>query len=552
MRNILHFYHSLSIRDRRVVFFVVLGALLLSSLPYLFGPLLAGQHFTYLGMYPTGPGDTNVYFSFIRQAMQGKVLFENLHTGEPQHGTIFHPLWLILGWGAALFRLSPVLLFHVARAVLGGIFLLFFYYFLSFIFSDSRRRNIAFVLAAFSSGIGVFFSIGLSIWDPISGMLLLPADQWITESNTFLTLMHSPLFILAQLLLLVLFWLFLQEATIKNFFLVGGLFLLLVLLHPYDLLTIAIVLPSFILVRILRDPTFTPEALRRALKRLVLLAVCAVPPILAYLVAARSEVAIGGWMKRNITMSPPIHSYLLGYGLLLAFAVAGFVALRKSRSPFHLFLLTWVVVSGLLLYIPMQFNRRMSNGLHVPIVILAAVGIDLLWRWVRTILPRREMLRTAVRASFLWVVGIGLFFTTITLTANAISWEWNPAESIYYLPRGVADGMDWLGSHADPQAVILSHAYNGNIFPARTGLRVYIGHGHQTVDYETKQHLVNTWFFRTDRDDAAKEHFLNSNNIAYLFFSHLEDALGTYQPSEKPYLEAVYTNSNVTIYHVRR
>ena len=547
---IREFFRELSTRDRAFIFWVILGALFLSSVPYLFGVIAAGEHYAYLGLYPLGSADTNVYYSFIRQAMDGDIFIRNLHTGEPQNGTIFHPLWLLLGWASSLFQLSPILVFHLARLVVGAAFLLFFYFFLSRVFSDSRRRNIAFFLAAFSSGIGVFFSIGVSVWDPIQGMLLLPADQWITESNTFLTLMHSPLFLLSQLLLLVLLWCFLEEERIKNYFLVGGALFLLVLMHPYDLVTVGVVLPAFLVLRLLRDPTLTAEALRRSFRRLVLLALCSLPPLLAFFVGARNEIAIGGWTKQNVTTSPMLHSYILGYGLVLIFAVVGCAALRKTQSRAQLLVLTWTVVSLLLLYVPIQINRRMSNGLHLALVILAAAGVDLFWSWFRAHRPRRELARHISTALLGWILGFGFFFSTLTVIVKSIYWEASPSTSIYYLSKPVARGMDWLEAHESRSAVLLAHSYHGNILPARTGLRVFVGHGHQTIDWDEKRRLVTTWFFRTNADDEKKAQFLRENGITTIFFSDLENRIGAYDPSSKSYLTPIFRNSGVTIYRV--
>jgi hypothetical protein len=545
------FYHSISLRERKLVFFVVCGAIALSMLPYLYGASMAGNDHVYLWMNPIGSADTNVYFSFLQQVMHGSVFLENLHTAEPQHGSIFHPLWLVLGWIAGLFRITPALAFHAARVVLGVVFLLYLHYFFSFFFSDARKRGVALVLAAFSAGVGVFFSLNVSSWNPISVMLLLPSDQWISESNTFLTLLHSPLFILSQLLLLIIFRSFLSpEPDRRRFSLLLGAMFLLVLIHPYDLFTIAAVCTAFVVVRMVRDRWFSPQDLRCSIQRLAGMALVSLPPLLSFWVSARIEPAIGGWVRQNVTTSPLPHCYILGYGFVLAFAVAGFFLLRRSRTPFHLFALTWVVTSFLLLYIPIQINRRMSNGLHLVLVIFAAYGCDALWRWLASRRWRGELRRHVAFSFIAFPIAFGLFFSTLTTVTKAIYWEQDKKTSIFYLRKTVAKGMDWLSTHAARSDVILAHSYNGNIIPARTGLHVYIGHGHQTVEWEEKRELVTKWFFRTNSDDAKKRRFLRDNHISYLFFTSLEDQLGDFQPDEKEYLVPAFQNADVIIYSV--
>lgn len=543
------FFAQFSRSDRILVFVVITVTLILTCLPILVGLLVAGQEYTYLSISPLAPADTNVYYSFIKQVAQGEVFIQNLHTSELQSGSIFHPLWLVLGWFSGLTDLPIPLVFHIARLVLGAVFLLFVYYFLSLLFKEPRRRNLAFVLIALSSGVGSFFSLGLSLADPLAIMLLLPTDQWVSESNTFLTLFHSPLFILAQLLLLVIFWAFVIEDRIKSFSLVAASAFLLGLIHPYDLLSLGAILPAFFIVRLLRDPKFQPSDGQRVLRRIALVGLYCLPAVVYYFAVTRIEPAVGLWAQQNITTSPPIHNYLLGYGFLWVFAVVGWAFVRRTRDRTWLFILTWVVVSALLIYVPIQINRRLTNGFHIPLAILATVGIDLLWQWIREKYQKREIVRTVILAAVGWVLAIGLFFSTAVVVARAIYYERDPEDSIYYAPRGITRAMDWLGQNAPPNSVVLSQTFNGNIIPARTGLRVFVGHGHQTVHYEEKKQLANQFF--ADDQDQGKADFLRQAGIDYIFFSYIEDRLGDFNPSTKPYLELVYSQSEVEIYQVR-
>ncbi len=547
----LNFFRTLSIRERRIVFGVIVGAVLLTSVPYLFGMFRQGRDYRYLNTNPIASADTNVYFSFMKQAAQGDVFVRNLHTSEPQVGSIFHPLWLVLGWVSGLLSLSIPLVFHLARIVLAVVFLLVLYDLLCQLFDRSRRRMIAFVLLAFSSGIGTIFSLDVSLREPMQIMLLLPTDHWVSESNTFLTLFHSPLFVLSQLLIVVILRQFLYEERWRSFLLPAGLLFFLGLVHPYDLVTLGVLLPALLIVRLLRDSSFKRQDAQRYLKRLVFAGALAVPALIYFFAVTATQTAVGSWAKQNVTTSPPIHSYLIGYGFVFGFAVVGFVALWRTRHRAQLLVMTWAVVSALLLYMPIQINRRMSNGLHIPLAILAAVGIDLLWGWLARHLPeRRPMLRAGVFAAVGWVMGLGLFFSTVSIVLKSMYWSANPKTSIYYISTDQANAIDWLGTHAARNDVILSQSFIGNVIPARTGLRVFAGHGHQTIDWEKKIANVSGWFYKTD-DDPAKEMFLGKNGISYVFFSPIEDDLGDYKPETKPYLVRVYQNATTSVYRVR-
>lgn len=543
------FYRSLDRRDFLVLGIVLIAVLVLTNIPYIVGLATAGKDYRYLGLYPMGPADTNVYFSFMKQAAQGNVFIENLHTSEPQNGSIFHPLWLVLGWIAGLFRLSIPVVFHVARIVMGIVFILVAYAFIGEVFSDRRRRAIALVLFAFASGIGTFFSIGISGSSPTQILLLWPADQWITESNTFMTLLHSPLFILSQLLLLLIFWLYIREDRRTSVRYLGALVAVLALLHPYDMVTVFAVLGIWEIVRAFSKKR-SPSAIVFRMRRLFLLGLFAIPPLAYYYLAGKIEPAIGLWSKQNITLSPPVHNYILGYGLLLVFAVVGIMAVRKSSATTARFPLLWLLVGLALLYVPVQINRRFTNGLHLPIVLLATTGIDLLWRWVASRFPNREFLRHALLALVAWIAGFGLFFSTLTGIARAIYYEADPAQSLYHIRVTALAAMSWLEQNAPAHSVVLSHSFTGNILPARTGLRVYLGHGHQTINYGEKGWKVTKWFYWTNGDDEKKREFLQSNAIRFVYYGPDEKGKGYFRPDEKSYLRLVFIRGEDRVYEV--
>jgi len=96
----------------------------------------------------------------------------------------------------------------------------------------------------------------------------------------------------------------------------------------------------------------------------------------------------------------------------------------------------------------------------------------------------------------------------------------------------------------------LSSPVIGNILPSVTGNIVYIGHGHQTIDWQTKKIKVEDWFFAGNTQDPEKKAWLNRENIAYIFFSSLEDDFGDFSPQEKDYLKKVYANSEAAIFKV--
>lgn len=553
MMEVVQFIRMLPPKEKKWATIIIGAAIAASSLPYVYGWIIAGTHHYFMADNPLGSADTNVYFSFMKQAEQGRVFAENLFTSEPQHGSLLHPLWLLLGWIAGLFHLSIPLVYHTARAMLGVVFLTMAYRIIAALFTDTRSRLIALTLLAFSSGLGTFFSIG--DWNNYSVLLLLlPADQWVSESNTFLTLMHSPLFILSQILLVSIAWSLVRDRDAQqNPFWLGCLVFLLGLVHPYDLVTVAALAVAFILVRALvKDSSQTAKVLRRSIRRFAVVGLFAIPPVIYYYLTGKIEPAIGLWSRQNVTESPLPHSYILGYGAILVFAVVGFAAWRKTKNPGKLLVLAWTVTSIILLYVPVQINRRFSNGLHIPLVLLATVGISLLWDWAEKKLTAHLTLHHASLAALGWMVGIALFFSNTVLLAKALFVESHPADASIYASRSTIAAMDWLEKNAPRESTVMSGFLDGNLLPARTGLRVYVGHGHQTIDWGRKVNFVTQKFFRERYKNADRRQFLIDNNIAYLFYGPDEKSLGNFQPQNAPYLLRVFADGDVSVYRVER
>src|SRR5205823_679799 len=65
-------------------------------------------------------------------------------------------------------------------------------------------------------------------------------------------------------------------------------------------------------------------------------------------------------------------------------------AICGSFEPSSLFLIAWVVAGLAVVYIPAAFQRKLAQGLHIPIAILAAMGaVALARRLARRPVPVR-------------------------------------------------------------------------------------------------------------------------------------------------------------------
>jgi len=529
--------------EQKIVWLVILAVIFISALPIIYGYFQADQDQYFTGSHFFIMVDYPVYLSLIEQGRQGDWLFTNLYTAESQNPVLISPLWLVLGQLGRLTGLSNIFWYHFSRAVLGIIFLYFLYFFLKRFFSTPISRLFTFLLLCFSSGLGSFFIPANKVWDFNLIFYKLPLDLWVAEANTFLSLYHSPLFILSQLLLLVVFYLFLFKTDYQGFLLLFLTVLFLGIIHPYDLVTISVVPLVYLLVKFL----FNRQLDWRRIKAWLIIILAALPAGGYYWLITKLEPAIGGWAEQNITLSPPIFSFIIGYGLILFFAVLGILFIFKEKKTEYYFIICWVIAAGCLLNSPVMFQRRFTNGFHIALVILAAWAIFYFWQKIKILNAEKKIILISLLFPILI---LGLFLTNSIIIADSLE-RFNQRIFPHFIPQQYYQGFGWLKDNVKPDQVILAEAEIGKLIPAFTAQTVYLGHAHQTIDFRSKKGKIDNWFFRINSQDEQKQEFLKENNISYIWYSEKEEELGDYHPAEKEYLEEVYRNAEVEIYWVK-
>lgn len=532
---------SISRKEWVTVIFLALLMVFITAVPYLYGYFTTPDDMVYTGIHHLTPGDTNVQLSMIEQVKQGDNVFINLYTSEPQARVYINPVWLPIGWLAKIFNLSSLLAMHLARSFLIVVFIFVMYLFLTYFFPSSKKRKWALVLILFASGLGVFFNPFLF---DVSNIYEHPTDIWIPESITFLTLYHLP-HLIASLTLIILIFLLMLLAFENNKLRysigagVAGLFLLW--FHPFNGPTIYLVLATYLLILFL----WQRKIYWSYVKHYIILCVIPVPAVLYLFLMNRLDWVIHNWSAQNILPSPSVWMYLIGYGFLLLLALIGvWITLKKPENK-RLFLISWFISSALLLYIPLSFQRRMSEGLHIPLAIFAVISIF----YFIEMLDKKEKKNSLKVYAFVMVLVIFLPLTNIQILGQDI-FMYNAKKTLpYYLYSEEVEGMRWLKNNLAKEDVVLSSYYMGNYIPAYSGRIVWIGHGPQTINLIHKEEL-SQWFWQDNSELERKYNFLKDENIDYVFYSRKEKEIGNYDPGTKNYFRQVFSNSQVKIYKV--
>jgi hypothetical protein len=314
---------------------------------------------------------------------------------------------------------------------------------------------------------------------------ILTADLWVAEGFTFLSLLVNPHFPLAIGLMLLLFMAILDLPTDdgRSRWRLAGLAagsLALVLVHPIAVPIVLVVLGVYLVVLAWQDKKIP----WRELVGTGVAGAAAAPVLIYLLVTFSTHPILAAWADQNLTPSPPPWDYALGYGLVLLLALGWIAIALRRRERSDLFLLAWAGTVAVLLYLPFALQRRFITGLHVPLTILAALGLEqLIWPRLQ---ERRHRLVTGL------LVGITALTNLFVPLVAVVGVAQGRPELV--MSGDEAAACAWLRENSAWTDTVLAPPDSGHLIPAWAGNRVVYGHPFETVDAQTKEAEVAHFF----------------------------------------------------------
>ena len=548
-------------------------ALIVTSIPYILGAASATEDCVFGGfVYATE--DCYSYLAKMRQGAGGAWLFHIAYTPEPHPGTLFFPFHLLLGKVAAWLpgsdlTLRLVWVYHGARVIFGLALLLTVYRFLAACTEQVTVRRLAWLMVTFSSGLGwLLVVLGRPDW-----LGSKPLDFILPEGFTFLTLYTFPHIALARTLLLLGLlsllraWMIntkpetpdTQHASRNTHYALRITNLTWAALAGFLWLSMGLIVPFYVPVAwAVMGAAWLAWGLRqrRVPWREGLLtggAVLLSAPVVAYSVwVFTSDPVYAAWAAQNRILSPhPLH-YLAAYGVPLVLAAFG---ARKAWQEKGLgwLALAWVVVVPVLVYLPFNLQRRLVEGVQIPLSLLAAWGIAKLLNLhspLSTLHPPSSILHPpfSILKGVLGILVVGLSLTNVILVAgNCLLLRGQPAP--IYREAGEVAALDWLDERVRSDDVVLAAYGTGNYLPVRVSARAFVGLGPESVHADEKKALV-TRFFDAATDDAWRRQLLTQYGVDYVFWGPAEQALGAFDPREAEYLRLVYERGEYTLFEV--
>jgi hypothetical protein len=521
------------------LFLVVTGliALIAASLPY-----IIGYYRTRSGVYlwaGTSPSDFGVYLAWMRAAADGSFRDPHLFAGG-YPGMLINPVYWVMGLACRLTGLSETAVYHVSRIVCGGLLLYVLYGFVRFCTPDPLARRLAFLFLCFSSGFGWCLA-----WLPLKYWSI---DRWQPEAFTFLSLYTYPHVCVALILQVAIVQLLLASLLTRSrrkAAYAGICGSLLSIIHTYDILSIGLVWLFYVFAPRLGDDRADLVPRRRIFSSTAVAALFTIPGFAFMYYQLHADRVFADRVAYPTPSFPP-YTVIIGYGGILLLALIGAVLLNRSTSAddavpririFHreigVVLIVWAVFNAVASYLPVSFQRKMLQGEHVPLCMLAALAAA----WIfRRYMPRRDFGRlgcSEIALAALLAVGnvVYLDHDTREILAGIEQRQYRST-----LRSGEVDALAWITRHTPSNSVVqpipwVSFGPTGDprsvdttlelFSPGFTGRPEYVGHWDETPDCDTRNSDIMSLAF--SRTPAVRQGLDEKSHVAYLIFSQKRD-----------------------------
>ena len=545
---------ALLTRPRRgralLVLLAIFGSLFLASEPYLLGYRIRPPG-TYFWASPTANYyDANQYLAFTRMVLDGQWLIGDPFTSEPVTPRLIMPHVYFQAGVSRLFGLDVIGSFQVCRVLFGLVLLLAGWWLGTLLIRPWRQRRLFLLLMCFSAG-GAWIAAGLKL-------NLASVDTLQPEGNTFFTLGNLPHLSLSAALLTALFASLIAHERSRSrgwLLFTAGCSLLLSWIHPFDYAILVPALAAYGLLRWVEQRRFPQASLRHG----IALVIGALPAALYLSWITRAD-AVYRQLASDSLERFPWSFYAIGFGpfVLPALLLLG----RRDLLSRYALPICWVLCVLLLMLSPFRLGGkqpRLVGGIHIPLCILAAVGVDWLPRLARA---RRWKSRANPGNRFRhWAaLSVGAAYFLLALTGGL--WIWEHHRSLialrsphHYQPEEVRGLYRRLAREASPGEVSLGGTFTGGWTPVLSPARSYWGHWHMTLNEPLKQ-AERDWFFVTPGHDAEKAAWLRKQGIRWVIYWPWEWSDrgrwpdGPRDPAAIPGVVPVFVSGEARLYHV--
>ena len=509
--------------------------------PLLFGWALTPPHYQFYANSFQAPADPSVYYSYIEQGRHGQIMMYDAFTSEPKRAVLFQPLWFIVGLVAQVLHVSSPVAFTLARWAATPVLLLALWWTIEWLWTDKVKRRLAIIVTSFGGGLGGVFYVLAPHWLDFSGRTA--PDLWISEAYVFLSAITNVHFLLVTAGLLFALVSVERSFEEKNWWRAvwAGVVLLGVFsIHPFHVVTLVLAWMLISLWRWASDKKFPTHYIGIWLLTLAISS----PVLLYYGLQLLSDPLVIGRAVQNVNlMTSPLRT-LIGLGVFFPAAILGWRKLRHQKK--YVWLTAWALAIMVAVYMPFNFQRRLSQGMIIPFALLSVPVFE--GFWVRAIRGGKKQWLYFIIGGWL------LFFSPLTVTVtNALSYliERTGRETyVYYISPEYQDLAAYIKNKAQPNQPILASATSGRVLASLTAHQVFIGYSVETLNFDRKLTELRAWYGTMTQTE--QQNMLQRENLCYVLVGPRELAYGSaFHPKQWPSMDLVWLGPTMALYYDR-
>ena len=539
----LRLIKSISRREWRFCLYILVALVILTSLTRIYAFTKTPAGYTWTGSLSFCWMDWHVYGTYVEQARAGKFLFADLYTSPAESRPMFNIVWLSIGLFARLTGLSSQAALEITRLLAIPGLLFFLYLLIAHLITDIKQRKIAFVLAVFAGGWGVYLLPAITSFLSSAGTAgyFLPIDFYVPEAFVFLSVFYSVHFIISLtgfIVLLLLALLASQEKKLLYAWPAGLVGSVLANFHPHIfVLAVSIIMIYWLYLFFKKRIEFVYLVKFGSIVFLLSL------PSLVY----QYKMLSTPWGQTQAWQSNTgIYNYsyvLAGFGMILVLALGSIIlsARRKIEIKHYDFLIVWLGVQTILTLIPTSLQRRFLEGLSIGLCILASYSLTrvLSKRWL--VIDIAIFRRLFYIAIFTVVFGFSFIFFMYFDFMNI-----NYGSYMMYARTDALRAIEILPQYVEADGLILADEVNSVLIPHYSLRPVFAAHPNETIDFRYKKELIT--LLAASPSPVQREMIFRDNGIKYFFYD--KNASWQFDPDREPYLEKLMGQGNYRLYRV--
>jgi hypothetical protein len=527
---------------------VAILAYIISGIPYYYCYSSVPDGFVN-GRFLGGAADINMYFSFIRQVVDGHYLLINRLTHIDHSPVFFNLEWLLIGKIMAIFNLSELMTFEIWRAIGAYSVAVGFIALANKTIQTTFQLAIATLMCLFGGGFGWIF-LGLSNLGiiPFDNSTLLYFDLFAGR-HPFIQILFNPHFSLPLGILLIFFTFFVYgEQTNKTtwYILAGATGLIEGAMRPYDIIALYAIIPFFIVIEFLLSKE--KQTYYHNFQRIIPLLL--ISPLLLYFTYLFSfHPVFKYWGSQGTTyynlsfLQQCLTFGLTGVLCLIRFALIKKFPLQKQDR----ILLAWVTSVIFLenAYKLIPFIPYSSQLLTITIPPAILLGIAVLQ-------PSEENFHNTISKKYIAALALfilinsGSSISSINHTYMLVKYGENRSFD-YYLPEPIMNAFNWLKKNSKPKDIVLSRESIANELAKFVSIRVVVGHWSVTPEIEKLRQQLLT-FFSGGMPPFDAEKLLSSFHTNWILHVPTDSALPPASLDLLPSLKKCFEDRGVMIY----